>query len=154
MLQENREHQTFHVGLKAFITNGEKLLILQDPEGFWELPGGRAEKQEILRPLEQILLRETKEELGDQFEYKVNSIFHAWIRKPDPTKNIAQVYRDNDFCIFLIGILCEYKKGDVTLSPEHRDFRWVTKEEVEALEFENTYKEAVLRYFETFKSVL
>ena len=154
MLQENREHQTFHVGLKAFITNGEKLLILQDPEGFWELPGGRAEKQEILRPLEEILLRETKEELGDQFEYKVSSIFHAWIRKPDPTKNIAQVYRDNDFCIFLIGILCEYKKGDVTLSPEHRDFRWVTKEEVEALEFENTYKEAVLRYFETFKSVL
>jgi len=154
MLQENREHQTFHVGLKAFITNGEKLLILQDPEGFWELPGGRAEKQEILRPLEEILLRETKEELGDQFEYKVSSIFHAWIRKPDPTKNIAQVYRDNDFCIFLIGILCEYKKGDVTLSPEHKNFRWVTKEEVETLEFENTYKEAVQRYFETFKSVL
>jgi len=154
MLQENREHQTFHVGLKAFITNGEKLLILQDPEGFWELPGGRAEKQEILRPLEEILLRETKEELGDQFEYKVSSIFHAWIRKPDPTKNIAQVYRDNDFCIFLVGIRCEYKKGDVTLSPEHKNFRWVTKEEVENLEFENTYKEAVLRYFETFKSVL
>ena len=61
MAKEKREHQTFHVGFKAFIADGEKLLILQDSEGLWELPGGRVEKQEIFKPLEEILARETAE---------------------------------------------------------------------------------------------
>jgi 8-oxo-dGTP pyrophosphatase MutT (NUDIX family) len=43
-MEERREHQQFHAGLKAFIAQGDKLLILQDEEGLWELPGGRTEK--------------------------------------------------------------------------------------------------------------
>jgi len=150
MAKEKREHQTFHVGFKAFIGDREKLLILQDEEGMWELPGGRVEKQEIFKPSKEILARETAEELGDQFEYETGPVFHAWIRKPDPLENIAPVYRDNDFCILLVGILCTYKNGDVVLSPEHTDFRWITKEEVENINFENTYKDAVRYYFESY----
>ena len=149
-MKEKREHQTFHVGFKAFIADGEKLLILQDGEGMWELPGGRVEKQEIFKPSEEILARETAEELGEQFRYEHGQIFHAWIRKPDPTGNVASVYRDNDFCIFLVGIRCTYKSGNVALSPEHKDSRWITKEEVNSLRFENTYKQAVQKYFEIF----
>ena len=149
-MEEKREHQTFHVGFKAFIADGEKLLILQDSEGLWELPGGRVEKQEIFKPLEEILARETAEELGKQFQYETGSVFHAWIRKPDPLENIAPVYRDNDFCIFLVGIRCTYKSGDVTLSPEHAGFRWITAEEVSSLQFENTYEHAIRKYFQNF----
>lgn len=147
-MKEKREHQTFHVGFKAFIADGEKLLILQDTEGMWELPGGRAEKQEIFKPLEEILARETAEELGEEFRYEAGQIFHAWIRKPDPTENIASVYRDNDFCILLVGIRCTYKGGDVVVSPEHAGFRWITKGEVDSLQFENTYKDAIRKYFQ------
>jgi 8-oxo-dGTP pyrophosphatase MutT (NUDIX family) len=140
-MPKSREHQQFHVGLKAFIANGNKLLILQDTEGLWELPGGRTEKTELQKPLPEILLRETTEELGVELKYEIGSIFHAWIRKPD---------RDNDFCIFLVGFQCSYRAGQVTLSAEHQAHRWVTKEEAESLEFENTYKEAVQTYFENY----
>lgn len=150
-MKEKREHQTFHVGLKAFIADGKKLLIVQDPEGQWELPGGRVEKQEIFKPFERILERETLEELGEQFEYETGPIFHAWVRKPDPSENIAQVYRDNDFCIFLVGIRCTYKTGDVVLSPEHKSFRWITQEEIDTIEFENTYKDAIQYYFQNIE---
>ncbi|TSC56916.1 MAG: hypothetical protein Greene041639_79 [Parcubacteria group bacterium Greene0416_39] len=149
-MPEKREHQTFHVGLKAFIADGEKLLILQDTEGLWELPGGRTEKSEIHKDLREILAREAKEELGEALQYEIGPIFHAWIRKPDPIKDTKSQYRDNDFCIFLVGFQCAYQKGEIQLSPEHQAFKWITKEEVDSIEFENTYKEAVQYYFQGY----
>lgn len=70
-MKQKREHQIFHVGLKAFIADGEKLLILQDQDGLWELPGGRIEKKEIFDGLEKPLRREVAEELGNDFQYEV-----------------------------------------------------------------------------------
>ena len=148
---EKREHQNFHVGLKAFIADGDKLLILQDEIGFWELPGGRAEKSEIQKELREILTREVAEELGEEIQYEIGPLFHAWIRKPDLSQEgVPEVYRTNDFCIFLVGFSCAYKAGEIRLSPEHRAFQWVTKAESENLEFENTYGEAVRKYFQSF----
>ena len=150
MVKQKREHQTFYVGLKAFIADEEKLLILQDQEGFWELPGGRIEKNEIFEKLEKPLRREVAEELGDNFQYEAGDVFQAWIRKPDPLQSIlsAAEYSGKDLCIFLVGVLCTYKSGEPKLSPEHQSFKWITKEEVDGLEFENTYKDAIMKYFQ------
>jgi len=149
-MKQPREHQTFYVGLKAFISNGDKLLILQDDEGFWELPGGRIEKNEIFDGLEKPLRREVAEELGDAFQYEVGRVFHVWIRKPEfaASSPYAAEYLGKDLCIFLVGITCEYKSGEPKLSREHQKFRWITKEEVDTLEFENTYKDAINKYFQ------
>ncbi len=149
-MKEKREHQTFYVGLKAFIAKGDKLLILQDDEGLWELPGGRIEKNEIFDGLEKSLYREVAEELGDYFHYEVGRVFHVWIRKPEfaASSSYAAEYRGKDLCIFLVGITCEYKNGEPELSPEHQNFRWITKEEVDKLVFENTYKDAIKKYFQ------
>jgi len=119
----HREHQDFNVGLKAFIEKDKKLLILQDNDGEWELPGGRVEKSEINKSLSDILLRETGEELGEDFKLSVDHIFHTWIRKPG----------DTDYCIFLVGFRCTYVGGEVTVSSEHKDFRWVGEEEIKQL---------------------
>ena len=137
MDSSGREHQNFNVGLKAFIEKDKKLLILQDNEGEWELPGGRVEKSEINKSLNEILSRETGEELGKDFKLTIDRIFNAWIRRPG----------DADFCIFLVGFECKYVSGEITLSSEHRDFRWIGKEEIGELKFENTYQEAVEYYF-------
>ena len=149
-MKQKREHQAFHVGLKAFIAKGEKLLILQDQEGFWELPGGRIEKNEIFDGLEKPLRREVVEELGSDFQYEVGDIFYTWIRKPDPLQSPsdAVAYSGKDLCIFLVGVLCTYKSGEPKLSPEHQNFKWITKEDVDVLEFENTYKDAIKKYFQ------
>lgn len=150
-MSEKREHQTFHVGLKAFIANNEKLLVLQDAEGLWELPGGRVEKQEIFNPLKDILAREVAEELGTQVHYEIGTVFHVWVRKPDPIKNRMTPYSNSDFCIFLVGFRCTYQKGEILISPEHKNFRWITKEEVDGIDFENTYKDAIKQYFQTIE---
>lgn len=134
----NREHQDFHAGLKAFIARDKKLLILQDNEGLWELPGGRVEKEETYKDLKEVLQREIGEELGREFKCEIGSVFYTWIRKPNP---------DTEFHIFLAGFKCRFLNGDITLSPEHQEFRWISKGEVGKINFENTYKEAVRYYF-------
>ena len=150
-MQENREHQTFHVGLKAFIADAGKLLILQDADGTWELPGGRIEKAEIHKDLKEILKREITEELGREIKYDINSMFHAWIRKPDQHENIADIYKTTDLCIFLVGFRCLYREGQIFLSEEHKDFKQITKDDVDSLQFENTYKDAIKIYFQDFR---
>mgnify|MGYP001583747498 FL=1 len=143
-----REHQQFHVGLKAFIADGEKLLILQDTEGTWELPGGRAEKAEAHKNLREILIREVTEELGEEIKYDMGPVFHAWIRKPEGI-GVAEIYANSDLHIFLVGFRCIYKEGEVVFSKEHKDFKWITKQEVDGFQFENTYKDAIKYYFQS-----
>ena len=82
-------------------------------------------------------MREVTEELGENIQYKIGPVFHAWIREPD-----------KDYFIFLIGFRCEFQTGTIQISKEHQSFKWITKEEVDALEFENTYKNAIRYYFE------
>jgi len=144
---EERSHQDFHVGLKAFVANNKKLLILQDQDGLWELPGGRIETRERENPLQNILLREVAEELGKDCKIKVGPIFHTWVRKP--SRDVNDIYTNKDFCIFLVGFACILKKGEIALSKEHKNFQWITKEEVDTMEFENTYKDAIKYYFQS-----
>lgn len=131
-------HQKFHVGLKAFIESDGKLLILKDTDGLWELPGGRVDKNDREKSLRETLLREVKEELGEEVSIEVNNCFHTWSRRPHP---------DRDYYILLVGFKCSYIDGKIRLSDEHTDMKWVNKEEIAKLDFENTYKEAVTEFF-------
>ena len=129
--------QNFCVGLKAFVGDGKKLLVLEDKHGQWELPGG---KIQIGEDIPTALNREIKEELGERIQIERGPIFHGWIRQPDPNR---------DFFIFLVGFSCIWKGGEITISPEHKSFRWITKEEIDTIEFENTYKDAIKYYFQS-----
>lgn len=51
----------YRVSIKAVITKGNKVLLLQESDGRWELPGGGLEYNETPQ---QCLKREIKEELG------------------------------------------------------------------------------------------
>ena len=132
---QHDQNQKFYVGLKAFIADGKKLLVLQGTAGQWELPGGRIQVGETIPAA---LKRELKEEIGESVQVEIGPIFHVWIREPNP-----------DFFIFLVGFPCIWKSGEITISPEHKSFRWITKEEIDTIEFENTYKEAVEYYFKS-----
>jgi len=144
MPHASRDHQNFHVGLKAFIEKDEKLLILQDNRGEWELPGGRVEKRERNKDLKTILTRETTEELGENIKLEIGPVFHNWIRVPPQND---RVYKNTDFTIFLVGFRCTYVGGEISLSPEHKNFKWINRGDVKKLKFENTYQEAVEYYF-------
>ena len=118
-----RELQHFQVAVKAFLLWDDRLLLVREAAGeqLWELPGGRIEVGEEALPLEAILHRELTEELGPEFDYEVGPLVAAWIRPPDPPRRVSPV--------FLLGYRCRPLGGEIRLSDEHIDLRWVTQAE-------------------------
>jgi len=67
-LMDSSKPENYHVATKAFVRNGEEILICHDAHNdTWDLPGGRIGRGEFGIPLEKILDREIIEELGVSF---------------------------------------------------------------------------------------
>jgi len=105
------------VGIKAFIVDRDKLLLVKssnDREELWEVPGGRYDVgEESLLPTD-ILAREIREELGNKIQYSIGQPVSAWIRP-----------LEQDF-VFLIAYQCQFRAGQIELSSEHTEYRWVS----------------------------
>ncbi|MBL8803209.1 MAG: NUDIX domain-containing protein [Planctomycetes bacterium] len=119
--------QLFHVAVKAFIARDGRLLMLREAFGpqSWELPGGRIDVGEETLPQAQILRRELREELGPHFECEIEAPLATWVRpieshRPHPA--------------FLVGFECLRPRGEIVLSDEHLEMRWVTRDESLALD--------------------
>ncbi len=136
-----REIRKFDVGLKAFMIKGECLLMVEENgKGLWELPGGRIDVGEENLSDKEILQREIKEELGENITFDTANPVSTWVRK----------LTDNYF-VFLVGILCKYKSGEIVLSNEHSSFRWVNKNEWRDLKMADGYPQAIEKFWENYK---
>ncbi|MDO8512762.1 MAG: NUDIX hydrolase [bacterium] len=70
------ENKIWAVTIKGLVFNEEgKLLLLQEPDGMWELPGGRVEHGEEFA---QTLTREIMEEMGVECEIIDQQPHWAW----------------------------------------------------------------------------
>lgn len=111
------------VVVKGIITLNNEILIIKrkdddriDP-GTWENVGGKIEFGENL---ETALKREINEEVG--LDVVVNKLLYAVTFQPYPTKHVV-----------LITYKCTAQKGEVMLSEEHSDYRWVSEKEFKEL---------------------
>lgn len=113
---------TYYVAMKAFVRKGDEILICKDRyQQKWDLPGGRIAVGEFDMPLEEILKREIAEELGTDFRYKNKgpaAIFRH--RRPEVTLEGKPEAR-----ILMVGFELEHLSGEITLSDEHDEYRWV-----------------------------
>jgi 8-oxo-dGTP diphosphatase len=136
-----RELQRFQVALKAFILDGDRVLMVRESsgEGVWELPGGRIEVGEEHLPPTAVLRRELAEELGAAFTYSVEETVVAWIRPPDPPRRNESV--------FLVGYRCQRGPGEIVLSHEHVESRWVTRAESAHLPLAPGYTAALEQFW-------
>ena len=50
--------------------------------------------------------------------------------------------------IFLVGYKCKYLSGELKLSEEHNNFRWVNKNNYQELGDDGEYFKAIEKYFE------
>lgn len=110
----------FLIGPRATIYNTKtnKVLLLQRNDGnnVWEIPGGKRENNE---DIVDALRREVQEETGLIInEYKLVYVSPIFENHPvlKPFLNI--------------GYLCFVDNGDVIISNEHIDYKWVSVEEL------------------------
>lgn len=105
----------FRNAAKAFIVKDGKLLVIKrrpnDPHkpDAWDIPGGRLELGED--PFEG-LKRETREET----DLNINIIMPI---------SVHHFVRDDGQKITLVIYLCEQVSGEIKLSEEHTEFKWL-----------------------------
>ena len=132
--------QLLFVGQKAFIDKDGEILVLTDPQLGVDLPGGKIKEGEL--DLVEALKREVKEETG--LEIEIKELFTTWmIEFPPDHRNQGKV--------FLVGYKCKYVLGEVTLSSEHTEYKWVNKENFQELPHDGHFK-AVEKYFSLIDS--
>lgn len=103
----------------AIIKNEDKILATKRGYGefinMWEFPGGKIEPDETKK---QALVREIKEELN--IEISVDNFA------------LDIEYQYPNFYLFMSCFMCSIKEGSIELL-EHNDGKWITKEELNTL---------------------
>lgn len=114
--------KNFGAGIHIAVKKNGKFLVLKkstsdkDDAGHWDLPGGGIEFGE--QPFE-AATREAKEEAGIKIE--IIKILTTW----------AMPYgRKWSIEVLLEG---KYLSGNIKLSPEHFEYKWVSKQELKAI---------------------
>lgn len=133
-----KEDQEFFVGQKAFIRKGDEVLIVLIKNNFFDFPGGKVQVDET--DMEKSLQREVTEETG--LTIKIGNPFTTWIHEP------PQGHRLHGKKIYLVGYICEYISGEITLSDEHENFRWVNKTNCHQFDDNSHYFKALKKYFD------
>lgn len=134
----------FCVGQKAFIEKDGKVLILNDPAGRLDFPGGKIQEGEAkdaeVFSLIRSLQREVREETG--FEIEVFNPFAVWYHEfPQGQRNYGKV-------VYLVAFKCKYVSGELMLSDEHDKFRWVDINDYQEVDDGSDYFDVLKKYFE------
>ena len=131
----------------VIINKNNEILILQrnkDEDIFpnmWELPSG---KREFLESSESCLIREVKEETGLSVKIIMPfSVFDYQIEKPKEIRDTIQIN-------FLVRVV---NKKKVKLSPEHQNFAWISKNNIDKYQLSQATKKVILKAFELIKKL-
>ena len=112
---EKPKQAVFQVSLKVLLRNGDKVLLTRASEGDIDLPGGRIDTGEENIPFEDIIVREVREELGEDVKFRLGSVL--FVHRLGYTKEKEGIMN--------IVFDAEYLSGDIKLSNEHVSYEWV-----------------------------
>jgi 8-oxo-dGTP diphosphatase len=113
----------FRLGVKGIIRKEDKILVVKrsfsdDHEpGIWETVGGGMDEKSSPQ---EALYREVMEEVGLKVEVK------------DPF-NVFTFTKDTGEFKIGMTFICDYISGEVRLSSEHSEYRWIKPEEFKQL---------------------
>lgn len=110
----------YHVAMKILLKRGDYFLLLTEAGGErYDLPGGRIDDVEHDVPLEKILDREVREELGEMLKYKLGN----------PLFQFRRHFENKNFHVFITVYEADYLSGEIILSSEHSKYQWMHKKE-------------------------
>jgi 8-oxo-dGTP pyrophosphatase MutT (NUDIX family) len=122
------------IAAHGLIKKGDRFLVTKRSvnddfmPGLWDVPGGKVEFRE--RAVDG-LVREIDEETG--LKVNIGKILYCYDSISDTTHHVQLVFE------------CEYQGGEVILSVDHDEYRWVTMEEAGELE-KIGFLESLLQY--------
>lgn len=122
--------------VKGIIERDGKILLVKDPKGVWELPGGRIEHGE--EPKES-LTREINEELG-WTKITINDLVDSW----SFTSKVEN--RHNHFIILIYS--CTSDEKNIKENNEYIEYKWTPVAEIENLNMKDGYKQSIKKYLE------
>lgn len=133
-------HRENIVTVKAFIRRDDRILLIREENGRWDVPGGR---MEIPESISDTLRREVREELG--VEILSMDVDRPWVwhwahqsKKRPLIQNIVG-----------IGYRCELASDDLQLNPpEHVAHTWATAADLRTLNIHDGHRAGYLRWME------
>jgi len=117
---ENYDKDTYFVAVKVFLRDGDKLLVLYDKFGAWDLPGGRIKPDEFETPLEDIITRKMREEVGGAVKFSAPKPVNIYFRVERIEARLNRKVR-----IFAVGYEAEYKGGEIIMGESMELYEWV-----------------------------
>lgn len=141
----NGNEASYHIGLKILLSRGREFLFLTTaPDGRIDLPGGRIDGSEHYTPLEEILEREVREELGDSIRYKLGK----------PLFQFRRHFEDKGFRVFITVYEADFLSGEIQLSDEHSRYEWISAKNFAFKEEDFFHPEEFLAFRKYFEKVL
>lgn len=124
--------------LILFNDNGEVLALEAQSNGpmsgYYDLPGGRMDEDEIGKPFSEIIAREVVEELGE-INYELD---------PRPVTALSWVW-PNGQAITFIYYQAKFINGELIISDEHISYKWVKLSHEEWEKHFTTYHKEALK---------
>ena len=117
----------YFVAVKIFLQNKKgELLITKDRFGDWDIPGGRLRENDFDIPLEKVVERKMKEELGENISYQLGDValFMRHERNEILPSGGREIRR-----IFAVGYHATYRRGEIKLGGNHTEYVWVNLKE-------------------------
>ena len=133
----------FCVGQKAFIEKDGKILVLFDPVDGLDFPGGKIQEGEAKDGAYESLMDSLKREVREEanLEIEVFDPFAVWYHEfPLGNRNSGKV-------VYLVAFRCKYVSGEIKLSDEHNNFRWVSKADYKEVGDGSDYFDVLEKYF-------
>lgn len=113
----------YFVAVKVFLLDKEgNLLITKDRFGDWDIPGGRLREGDFGTPLEAVMERKIKEELGESVRYELGNPAVFMRHERDEILSAGEREKRR---IFAIGYEASYLGGEINLGSNHEKSEWV-----------------------------
>ena len=129
----------YRVTVKGLMVQDEKiLLVYEEKNDFWELPGGGLDHGET----PQIgLQREIQEEMGLETKFIADSPTYVWSLHRGPRSDV-----NKDFWVLLVGYQMELASLDFTPSDECNDLKFFSKEELSTIPLNDQIKPLIEKF--------